>query len=187
MLADLALNDCVSVTGGWGAGYDTGFSNNGGSVFIGGLSLQLTDNMSLGYTTAVGDVGYGTTTGSDTNGYSHTVLLTTQFMERFTFILQSNLLDNDTFLGSTTNIFTVNKYLLYEINDALALGARYEWIKNPGFGAGASGEATSLTFGLNVRPHANLVVRPEIRWDDYHRAANARDATIFGIDAIITY
>ena len=45
-----------------------------------------------------------------------------------------------------------------------------------------------LTVGLNYRPAANVVVRPELRWDDFHEAASLlQDTFLFGIDTVITY
>ena len=40
-LLDYKLAEDVTVLGGWTAGWDTGFSRNGGSTFIGGLKLQI--------------------------------------------------------------------------------------------------------------------------------------------------
>ena len=73
----------------------------------------------------------------------------------------------------------INQYLFYSLNDCWGFGARVEWWKQDGVSTNA------ITLGVNWMPHTNLRFRPEIRqqWvptDDY-------EATIFGIDAIVTY
>jgi hypothetical protein len=58
----------------------------------------------------------------------------------------------------------------------------------------------TLTGGLNVRPHANLVIRPEVRgmWAPGDQAptavgnasgfvGNLYNQTVFGVDAIVTF
>ncbi|MBM4088093.1 MAG: porin [Planctomycetes bacterium] len=187
VIADYALGDCVTVVGGWSLGFDTGFSRNGGDCFLGGLKLQLTDNLLFSYMTAIGDFGFEDRFNSDANGYAHTLLMTYNLGERWTFAVQSDLVDNDVLLGSTTNVLSVSEYVMYKLNDCWGVGGRFEWYKNPALGAGAAGEVSSMTAGLNWRPHANVVLRPEVRWDDYHSASLWRDSTLFGIDCIVTY
>jgi hypothetical protein len=41
------------------------------------------------------------------------------------------------------------------------------------------------TFGANIRPHANFVIRPEVRMD-WSPAANY-DAAYFGVDGVLTF
>ncbi|MEN0109331.1 MAG: outer membrane beta-barrel protein, partial [Planctomycetota bacterium] len=70
-------------------------------------------------------------------------------------------------------------------------GGRLEWWKNDG----ASYQA--LTMGLNYRPHANFVIRPEVRYDwvasdGAAEAVSFTDADeynnwSFGMDAIFTF
>ncbi len=52
---------------------------------------------------------------------------------------------------------------------------------------GAADEVVDLTVGLNYRPAANVVVRPELRWDDFDAASRLQDTFLFGIDTVITY
>jgi hypothetical protein len=198
VLLEYELVEDVTVWGGWTQGWDTGFEDNGGNTFLGGFSLQLTDNLAFTYTTTLGDFGYdgglsnGGAVGSDDNGYSHSIVMTYDFRDKWTYVLQSDLIDNDVFLTggqSTQDVFGVNQYLMYQLNDCWAMGVRGEWYKDPRIGAGAAGEVTAVTVGANWRPHANVVFRPEVRWEDY-RVGNAdgrRDQAVFGIDAILTY
>ncbi len=191
-LAEYAWSDDVTLFGGWTAGWDTGFTSNGGSTFLGGFDLQLTDNASFRYTTTMGDFGYDTVAGaagSDSNGYSHTLLFTLDLGSRWQYVAQSDLVDNDVFLGNAQDLASFANYLFYDYNDCLGFGARLEWFKDPRIGLGASGEVTELTLGMNYKPHANVVLRPELRWDDFNQANRGgfRDSFLFGIDAILTY
>ena len=64
-------------------------------------------------------------------------------------------------------------------------------------GYGFAGDFYNVTCGLNWRPHPNLIVRPELRWDWYDGLAgptglpfdsgNGDDQFTFGVDAIVTY
>ncbi len=61
VLLEQKVADDITVLGGWTAGWDTGFDRNGGSTFIGGVKLQLTEKAAFSYMTSWGDVGYDTT------------------------------------------------------------------------------------------------------------------------------
>ena len=75
--------------------------------------------------------------------------------------------------------------MIYNVNDYLGVGTRLEWWKTDDLGALGTHSFYEATFGVNVRPHANLTVRPEIR-QEWSPAANY-DETIFGVDAIMTF
>ena len=185
-LAEWAYSDSVTFLGGWSLGWDTGFSNNGGSTFLGGVNVQLTDSLSFAYGATAGDFGFADAGGSDTDAYEHSIVLDWQVTERLNYVLQSDYLDNrlltTSTLGVATSIFTVNQYLLYDLNDRWGVGGRLEWLKGS-----ARGELWIATLGANWRPRPNLVVRPEIRYEDFDPAIGRTDQTLFGIDAIITF
>lgn len=194
VLLEHQTTDNVTLLGGWTAGWDTGFERNGGSNFLGGFKLQLTDRASFSYITSCGDFGYDDAVfgpGSDRNGYAHTLLFTWNVTDRWTYVCQSNLVDNDLYFWRTDDAISLNNYLFYKLNECWSFGTRLEWLKNPAldgpFGLGASDEVVDLTVGLNYRPAANVVVRPELRWDDYEQASLFRDTFLFGIDTVITY
>ena len=189
VLAEYAHNDCVTLWGGWTAGWDTGFTQEeGGSNFLGGVSLALTDNVTFIYATTIGDFGLGT--GGSSNGYSHSIVVDVALSDRLNYVFQSDYVDEPVFVGGDGDILGVNQYLLYSINDCWGVGARVEWYNDPDFGS----DVYAGTLGLNYRPHANFVLRPEVRIDDYAPAngagaggADLRDTTSFGIDAILTF
>ncbi len=192
VLLEQRVTDNVTLLGGWTAGWDTGFDRNGGSTFIGGFTLQLTEKASFSYMTSWGDVGYDTPwqVGSDANGYFHMLLFTWRLTDRWTYVLQSDLMDNDAYFASTTDAVSVNNYLFYQFNERWTAGLRCEWLRDPtlpGSYVGGADEVVDVTVGLNYRPAANVVVRPEVRWDDYESDSARRDTCVFGIDTVITY
>lgn len=192
VLADWTMNDIVTVYGGWTQGWDTGFNDNNGSTFLGGFSLSLTDQMSLTYTTTVGDFGNGVGN-SDATGYSHSVVFDWQVTDRLNYVAQSDFVDNDLFLayqgpfGLVPNkeSLSVNQYLIYRLNPCWGFGARLEWFRWGGY------EVSEVTLGANWSPHKNLVIRPEIRGDIFESGVTAatglQDSTTLGVDAIVTF
>lgn len=172
MLATYAVSDNLEAYGGWTAGWDTGFESvGGGSSFLGGFSYSLTDDISFTYITSAGDFG-----GGRGDAYSHSLVFDVAITERLNYVLQSDLLT----IGETSrDDVDINQYVFYTLNDCLALGTRVEWWQTDGQ------SNYELTGGLNYRPHANVVIRPEVRWD--HQPATSFDQTTFGIDAILLY
>jgi hypothetical protein len=109
-----------------------------------------------------------------------------------------------------------NQYLQYTINDKWSAGLRGEWFRdnngilvsnleqfsantfaNAGTPVSFPGDFFEITAGLNWKPNANLVVRPEIRydWSDATGAAGQKpynggttaDQFLFAVDAILTF
>jgi opacity protein-like surface antigen len=78
--------------------------------------------------------------------------------------------------------------LFYTINDCWKAGVRAEWWKSDG------ASYQEVTAGINYKPHANVIIRPEYRYNFGNApltSANGNtipnDVSVFGIDAIITY
>lgn len=178
-----ASDDLVVYTG-WTAGWDTGFErhhdgdNSEGSNFLGGFAYTLTEGTTFTYITTVGDFGWRA------EGYTHHVVLTSELSDQWTTVLGHDLVE--------TNIpgdhqYSLYGYLFYTVNDCLKYGVRGEWWKTPG------SSIYDVTVGINYRPHANLVIRPEYRyqWADGEDTAVAlgipTDVGIFGIDAVLSY
>jgi hypothetical protein len=85
--------------------------------------------------------------------------------------------------------YGINQYFIYTISPKLSAATRIEWLRDddgvriagvgnvvPGKGwpalPGFAGNFYELTLGLNWRPHTNLLVRPEVRWDWYDGTRN---------------
>ncbi|MEM6366269.1 MAG: outer membrane beta-barrel protein, partial [Planctomycetota bacterium] len=163
-----------------------------GSSFLGGFSATLSEAATFTYITTIGN--FGKRSGGE-NGYSHSMVLDLQLTDRWNYVIQSDLVgydDTTGFNGITGNDQVgINQYSFYTLSDCLAWGTRSEWWKTDGVSFYAQ------TYGFNYKPHANLTIRPEIRYDytptDSVRATylsqngNEYDDLRFGIDAVLTF
>ncbi|MEM6798410.1 MAG: outer membrane beta-barrel protein, partial [Planctomycetota bacterium] len=184
---------------GWDTGFDQ-YTQNGtsGSSFLGGFSATLTDEIAFTYITTFGDFGarsdgqfyrsgaarVAAQTGvNDDSAYSHSLVFDVAVTENLNYVFQSDLVAVRNGVGHDQ--VGINQYLFYTLNDCAAVGSRLEWWKNEGQSFQA------MTYGLNYRPHANVVVRPEIRYDwtsaDNGYGAGRDSETTFGIDMVFTY
>ena len=188
VLATGALSDELTVYAGWTLGWDTGFDQlDDGSSWLGGFSVTLSDNAAFTYISTAGNFGWR---GDD--AYSHSLVFDVSLTDSVNYVLQSDLVRVD---GTGEDNVGINQYFLYSVSDCLGLGARMEWWKGDvltGYAphGGVLPAAGSLsyyaaTFGANIRPHANVVVRPEVRVD-WSPAADY-DQSYFAIDAIFTF
>ena len=185
-------SDDVTVYGGYTLGWDSGFDDNGDS-FLGGISLALTDNVSLTYATVAGRFGDSVGAGSGERGYMHSIVADVALSDNLQYIFQNDILSTEDAAGATVReTYGINQYLIYTVNDCLAYGGRFEWYDQEGV-FDSEGEVTSLTAGLNYKPHANVLVRPEVRWDWDNTAGvdagleDGDDQTTFGIDTIFLF
>lgn len=172
-IATYNYTDDLTLYGGWTLGWDTGFDQfNGGSSWLGGVGYALSDDVSLTYMSTYGDFGF---LGNGRNdSYSHSVVVDFALTDNLNYVFQSDMIKADVY-----DTVGINQYLFYTLNDCAAVGTRVEWWKNDGVSYNAA------TFGLNYRPHANLVFRPEIKHEWV--PGLDLDQTIFGIDMIVTY
>lgn len=179
-IASYDVNDSTTLHGGWTLGWDTGFNQlNGGSSYLGGFSKSFGDNMTFTYISTAGDFGWR---GS---GYSHSTVFDFTLTENLNYVFQSDLISTDT-SGGNNNEVGINQYLLYDLSDSLAAGARMEWWKSDI--SGTSQSTYSLTSGLNIKPSDNLIIRPEVRYNWGADLVGAdMETPILGIDAIITF
>jgi hypothetical protein len=123
--------------------------------------------------------------------------------------------------GTDAEWYGINQYLFYTINDCWKAGVRAEWFRDddgvrvagvrPGnLATGDAGNATTgalvgatpggyagnfyeISLGLNWTPHANLIVRPEVRYDWFEGAGTpfgdntASSQWVYGLDAIVLW
>ncbi len=178
----------VEIYGGWTAGWDTGFDrfndgdNSNGSSFLGGAALTLTDDLTVTYIATAGDLG---TRGE---GYSHSVVVDAQLTEELNYVFQTDLVETNAGTAPATagdHQFSINQYLFYWPSECLGYGARAEWWKTSG------NSIYEVTAGINVKPSANLVIRPEYRyqWTTTPGLLGPLDDSqgIFAVDAIVTF
>lgn len=181
-LATYNASDNLTLYGGWTLGWDTGFDqNNGGSSFLGGFSVGLSDDAKFTYITTAGDFGL------IGEGYSHSTVLDLTLSENLNYVIQSDLLDiRDSAAGVNTETIGLNQYLFYTLTDKTAVGGRAEWWKRDGISHYA------VTGGINIKPTGNLIIRPEIR-HDWAPAGNTVDPdgksnfTTVAADVILTF
>lgn len=192
-LATYNASDDVTIWGGYTLGWDSGFDDNG-DAFLGGFSLGLTDDLTVIYATTIGKFG-ALPLGTPEQGYMHSIVADYAVTDSLQYIIQSDLLSTEDAAGnSARETFGINQYLIKTINDCWAVGGRFEWYQNDGVFAandGNNSDIYALTLGVNYKPHANVTVRPEIRfdWDDDQVAGleDGEDQTTFGIDTIFTF
>ena len=168
VLGTFNLSDNLSVWSGYTFGWDSGFNDNGDN-FLGGFSASLTDNFALTYATTIGRFGEARFGGVE-KGYMHSIVADVALSDSLQYIFQSDYLDSEDGAGQTVrDTFGINQYLIKTINDCWAVGGRLEWWDNENYdddlGRTVDGDVLALTLGINHRPHANVIVRPEIRWD----------------------
>jgi hypothetical protein len=195
------LNDKISVFGGWVDGWDSGWENlNDSDTFLGGVNLTLSEKASLVWAVNTGNWGSGQF-GNSGDIYMNSFVFSYKLSDNLTYVLQHDLGKNTNLADGDKLWYGFNQYLLYKMNDCWSAGARFEWFKDQD-GArvvpGNSGDYCEITLGLNYKPHANLLLRPEIRWDWYDGEVAAVDAHPFnrgqsdsqftgGFDLIFTF
>ena len=176
-------------------GWDSGFENNNdASTFLGGLSFQLTERASLTWAVTAGDFGAGSG-----DVYMNSLVFDYALTDRLTYIFQHDLGNNSNLGAGDNEWYGINQYLLYQINDCWGAGLRFEWLRDDDGTrviGGNDGDYYEVTAGLNYRPHANVVIRPELRYDSYEGALGggqpfneSRNNTQFsgGFDVIFTF
>ncbi len=180
VLATYSGMENIEFYGGWTLGWDTGFDQaQGGSSWLGGFSSSVTDDITFTYISTAGNFGARS---NGRNGYSHSLVFDVALTDNLNYVFQSDLVDIDE-IGQEQ--IGINQYLFYTLNDCVAVGTRMEWWKND------SQSFYELTYGLNYKPHANVVIRPEVRHDWTPSDAGYGDGrdneTTFGIDMVFVY
>jgi hypothetical protein len=132
------------------------------------------------------------------NLYDYALVLKQKLSEKLLYVAHHSMggaENSNPRTGGYARWYGLDQYLIYTINPKLSVGSRVEWFRdedgsrvagvgnlNDGWmGApGFAGTFTEATFGLNWRPHPNLVVRPELRWDWYRGSTNLAGQLPFG-------
>jgi hypothetical protein len=204
-LGDYAYNDKTHIYGGWVNGWDEGFGDrNDGSMFLGGVSYQLSKKATLAWYVSAGSLGSGDAFVGAQSGnlYYNCFIFTYKINDKWTYVLEHDLGANSDLAngGANNQWYEINNYLIYKVSDCLSYGGRLEWFQDPQ-GArvvgGDAGSYVSLTAGLNWRPHSNVTIRPEVRYDVFNGTAGP-DGLPFnngasssqlsgGFDAIFTF
>jgi len=186
-----SVSDDLEVYAGWTAGWDTGFKqNNGGSNFLGGFSTSLSDDISFTYITSVGNFG---AIGDD--GYASSAVLDWQINDKLNYVFHNDLLRADGADDHDHVVYAINQYLIYQVSDCVGVGGRAEWWKNDGTSVYA------VTGGVNIKPHSQITIRPEVKYDwspggqvaadgnlgFNNGTINGSNETTFSVDVILTF
>ncbi|TWT88169.1 hypothetical protein Mal64_16460 [Pseudobythopirellula maris] len=190
LLATYSGVEGLDIYAGYTLGWDSGFEqSNDGSNFIGGLSTGIGPDVTFTYITTIGNFGARS---AGESGYSHSLVFDMVLTPEWSYVLQSDLVGYDDNLNAGFNDQVgLNQYLFYTASDCLAYGMRFEWWKTDGL------SFYEATVGMNYRPHANLVFRPELRYDWSPSTVGAQAAGLataddfnqltFGVDAVLVY
>ncbi len=204
VMASYKVSDKLIVHNCWVLGMDSGFYQyNQANAYHGGLTYNIDDKTTFNFTTLLGDLGWRG------DGAINSLFLTRKWGDKFSTVHQFDVLSTNapvnfnanptpgTFVsgppgnGVARNSTGLINYAFYDINSKLKAGARYEWYKADGT------SYQTLTGGFNIKPTANLVIRPEVRYmfspgnrQTYTGSSYSGqlfNQTVLGIDAILTY
>jgi hypothetical protein len=202
-IASYASSDNVTWYGGWVNGWDQGFEGaDDGSMFHGGVALTLSEKATVGWYCTAGKFGSGNAFPGAAIGdlYDNSLVFTYKLSDKWTYVLEHDLGANYNTGGNDSQWYEVANYLMYKVNDCLSYGGRFEWFQDPQgarVSAGSRGDYCSLSGGVNWKPHANVTIRPELRYDWFHSFAGSTsnpfdngDASrqlSGGVDLVFTY
>lgn len=193
-LATYVVDEKLTISGGYFLGWDTGFDQlNGGSEMSFNMAYNFTDKTSLAYFGANGNQGWRGQGGLNGLILSHKWTDKVMTVSQFDVFVSDNPVNFNVDAVPQDDVSFV-QYAFYEFDPKWKAGVRYEWYEAD------ETSYNTLTFGVNYKPNANLVIRPEVRhnWAPGVMggapgtiAANMQevygDNTIFGIDAVLTY
>ena len=165
----------VDTTFGWAAGVNTGFDTDSSdsSVFVIGARRGLGDKLSVSYDALIGDHN-GNLIGSEVYEYYHEASASYAASDKLTVQL------THLYIGAASRtVRAIRQSAYYVLSDTMTLGQRYECVR------GDADTQESLSVGINYqRPNwSNIMLRPEIRWDDQ----NGTDQTEFYMDVVVTF
>ena len=181
---DYTVGENLTAHGGWVNGYDTGFGSTNDSMFLGGATVALANGMDINYMLL-----------SSADVYAHSIAVANQLTDRIHTVFESVLRTDTDSAGDSSSAITLNNYVFYDLNDCMKVGLRSEWVDM----GRSSEEFNAVTVGINYQATANLMLRPELRMDNFHQDINnddndggidaegRRDSTVFGFDAIWSY
>jgi hypothetical protein len=186
--AEYKLSDEWTASAGFNRGWMEFEDNNNQLDFMGGVKW-VGENKKTSLAFAM-DAGPQDNAGEQ-DRLVYSIVLQHQLTEQLRYVLQNDMgwqFDTPT-AGNTASWSDINQYLLYKVNDKWNANLRAEWFGDrdgvrvggppPGAGirawplSGFAGNFYEVTAGLTWKPNANVMVRPEIRYDWYDGPASA--------------
>ncbi len=196
--ANYKLGDQVTLDGGFHRGAMQFEDNNDRLDFMGGLTWT-SENKATKLRFFV-NAGPQDAAGIE-DQFIYSLMWDQKLGKKWTYALQNMYgVTTDAALngGNDAEFYSIVNYLQYQINPCWAAGMRFEWFRDDdgtrvaGLGSigrygwaappGFAGDFSALSVGLNWRPHANILIRPEARWDWYNGADNANVAGLRPFD-----
>ena len=215
VLASWAGNDRVTLYGGVTRGWDNFEDLNDEEAIL--LGVTITDECkteSLSFALHNGDEA-NFFNAANANRYVQSVVYTNNLTDETKLVLESDYGFQDGILGAPdAEWYGINSYLLKTINQCWSWGIRAEWFRdddgtrvapvgdfrgsNTASVGGFAGDFYEVTLGLNWKPNANLIFRPELRYDVYDGPDNGignqpfddgsqDDQFLAAFDVILTY
>ena len=196
-LSTYNVDDDTQLYNGYVMGWDSGFEDNG-DAYIGGFKRKIDDTWTVLYTNALGRFGSGNLAVGE-RGTINSVIFTGALTDKLTYINQSDVLYTTNNGGGTQrNTFGNIHYLIYQMNERWALGQRFEWFNYGGlaFAGVQNDDLYNYTLGVNYKAHANITLRPEVRWvwdrkqGGFNETVNNQintNQTAFGGDMVFTF
>lgn len=168
-----AMTRLVGLTAGWDSAFE---SNESGFNLLTGMRFEPNEYTRFTTTSSLGDTGYR---GS---GTLTSVVAEVQLTSKVSYVGQVDYLNLNL---NQTDEFSVINSLYYCHNRCLSVGSRLEWFKSDQLQA-ETASTYDYTIGANYRPHSNILIRPEVRWDWGENALDNGDVN-FGFDTIFTF
>lgn len=197
-MANYKVSDQTTVLAGLHQGVHRFEDNNDSMNFQGGLMWNSPDQrFSLAYALDVGKNDFLTPVFHLEDEYLHSLVFKFQATEKLLYVLQNDLGYATGAAGfSDAQWYGINQYLLLALDEHWSAGLRVEWFRDDdgtrvlGLGnldargweglPGFSGNFSELSVGLNWKPKANILLRPELRWDWYSGSRNLGGELPFG-------
>jgi hypothetical protein len=186
-LAKVPLDDRWTAQAGIVNGWDVTVDNNDSLAFLSTLGWTSEDEA----TTVLGVLYLGDNSDTlDDNQMSYSLMIK-QKRARWTYLFWHDLGCAERIAtsasGGTKNAqwYGVNNYLQYAITEQVSVGGRFEWfrdddgvlLKTAESVPLGPGDLFSFTWGVNLAPHANWMLRPEVRYDWANRVTPFDDQT----------
>jgi hypothetical protein len=217
-IATWKLDDSLSVVGAVVNGWDALDRVDDAAMIIAGFSWNNGDDLAVAYNFGFSNDEF--TLGGELTNRNISSLVVTYTRGDWTYVFQNDVgwqLDGNPYANfqQSAEWYGVNQYLFYTINDCWRAGLRAEWFRDDdGVRVGGirpgnplpvaavdpsfAGNFYEITAGLNWTPHANITVRPEIRYDWYDGEeapggirpfddGSRTDQFLYGLDVIVLW
>ena len=179
--------DNITITAGYIEGLNTGFDANGDTL-VAGVGLDLTDRLDVQYNVVAGRFQNNFGGPFAVKGASHSLVAAFDVSCDLQYVMEATFADVTEDFGSQIGATGISNYFIKTLNDCNSVGLRYEWLQYRDVDDDESADFHELTIGMNHRRSANLIVRPEVRWDWIEDSTGFQaDEVSFAVDAIMTF